>query len=144
MNELEEDIFIVESFLKNKKMLLKHPCWVSEKTIQAIEKLINKNKELRQEVAEYERRETQQNKNMVSVLEESLKYCLEIKDLDMKNKEQEKIIKLMAKDISENDFNEDICRQLRDPKKEECYAYIHDKNACFDYVIEYFKKKARE
>ena len=43
---MEEDIFIVESFLKNKKMLLKHPCWVSEKTIQAIEKLINKNKEL--------------------------------------------------------------------------------------------------
>lgn len=42
---MDEDIFIVESFLKNKKMLLKHPCWVSEKTIQAIENLINKSKE---------------------------------------------------------------------------------------------------
>ena len=50
----------------------------------------------------------------------------------------------MAKDIAENDFNEDICRQLRDPKKEECYAYIHDENACFDCVMKYYEKKARE
>lgn len=42
---MEEDIFIIESFLKNKEILLKHPTWVNEKTIQAIEKLIKKNKE---------------------------------------------------------------------------------------------------
>lgn len=46
---MEEDIFIVESFLKNKEMLLKHPTWVSEKTIQAIENLINKYKEVEKE-----------------------------------------------------------------------------------------------
>lgn len=61
-----------------------------------------------------------------------------------KYKEQEKIIELMAKDIAENKLDEDICRQVKDPKKEECYAYIHDDNACFDCVIEYYEKKARE
>lgn len=42
---MEEDIFIIKSFVKDKEMLLKHPCWISEKTVQAIENLINKNKE---------------------------------------------------------------------------------------------------
>lgn len=42
---MEEDIFIIKSFLKDKEMLLKHPCWISEKTVQAIENLINKYKE---------------------------------------------------------------------------------------------------
>ena len=57
--------------------------------------------------------------------------------------EQQKIIELMAKDIAENKLDEDICRQVKDPKKEECYAYIHDDNACSDCVIEYYKKKAK-
>ena len=76
---------------------------------------------------------------------------LKIEDLIKKNerlinkyKEQEKIIKLMAKDIAENKLDEDICRQVKDPKKEECYAYIYDDNACSDCVIEYYEKKARD
>ena len=60
-----------------------------------------------------------------------------------KIEEQEKIIELMAKDIAENKLDEEICSQLTDPKKEECYAYIHDDNACSDCVIEYYKKKAK-
>lgn len=42
---MSEDVFIIESFLKEKESLLKHPCWISEKTIQAIESLIKKYKE---------------------------------------------------------------------------------------------------
>lgn len=75
---------------------------------------------------------------------------LKIEDLIKKNerlinkyKKQEKIIELMAKDIAENKLDEDICRQVKDPKKEECYAYMHDDNACSDCVIEYYEKKAR-
>ena len=49
----------------------------------------------------------------------------------------------MAKDIAENKLDEDICRQVKDPKKEECYAYIYDDKACSDCVIEYYEKKAR-
>ena len=124
MNELEEDIFIVESFLKNKKMLSKHPVWVSEKTLQAIENLINKNKELRQEVAEHERREAQQDQNMVSTLEEALKYCLEIKDLEEKNKELKKMVELMAEELKIILYN------FESMSEEE--------------IIGYFKKKASE
>ena len=102
VNELEEDIFIVESFLKNKKMLLKHPCWVSEKTIQAIEKLISK------------------------------------------NKEQEKIIELMAKDIAENKLDEDICRKVKNKTSEKDDCYGDDYDMCKDCVIEFYKKKASE
>lgn len=57
--------------------------------------------------------------------------------------EQQQVIMLMAKDIAENKLDEDICRQVKDPKKEECYAYIYDDNACSDCVIEYYEKKAR-
>lgn len=60
-----------------------------------------------------------------------------------KIEEQEKIIELMAKDIAENKLDEDICRQVKDPKKEECYAFQYDENACSDCVIEYYEKKAR-
>ena len=111
---------------------------------QAIENLINKNKELRQEVAEYERREGQQNQNMVSALEEAFKYSLEIKDLEIKNKEQEKIIELMAKDIAENKLDEDICSKVRNPEKEECDCYADMYDACYGCVIEYYEKKASE
>lgn len=75
---MEEDIFIVESFLKNKKMLSKHPVWVSEKTLQAIENLINKNKEL------------------TNHLDMAVN---EIDGLRKENKELEKMVELMAKYI---------------------------------------------
>ena len=57
--------------------------------------------------------------------------------------EQQIIIQLMAKDIAENKLDEDICRQVKDPKKEECYAYIYDDKACIDCVIEYYERKAK-
>ena len=66
-----------------------------------------------------------------------------IENLINKYKKQEKIIELMAKDIAENKLNEDICRQIKDPKKEECYAYQYNENACSDCVIEYYEKKAK-
>lgn len=75
--------------------------------------------------------------------EASLILLREELSLKRKIEEQEKIIKLMAKDIAENKLDEDICRQVKDPKKEECYAYVYDEKACIDCVIEYYEKKAR-
>lgn len=57
--------------------------------------------------------------------------------------ERQQVIELMAKDIAENKLDEDICRQVKDPKKEKCYAYNYAENACRDCVIEYYEKKAR-
>lgn len=59
------------------------------------------------------------------------------------SEEQQIIIGLMAKDIAEHKLDEDICRQVKDPKKEDCYAHIYDDNACSDCVIEYYEKKAK-
>ena len=55
-----------------------------------------------------------------------------------KNKEQEKMIELMAKDIANNDFDEDICRTM---KVDEIWCGSTD-NECKNCVIEYYKKKA--
>lgn len=66
-----------------------------------------------------------------------------LEELVKTTEEQQIIIGLMAKDIAENKLAEDICRQLRDPKKEECYAYMHDENACFDCVMKYYEKKVK-
>ena len=132
MNELEEDIKIIKNhYVFTTNHVLDDE---NKRFKQAIENLINKNKELRQEVAEHERREGQQNQNMVSALEEAFKHSLEIKDLEIKNKELEKMVELMAKELavcggfdyvefgmSTGDFNKDI------------------KN-----MIDYFKKKASE
>ena len=79
--QVEEDIFIIKSFLEDKEMLLKHPCWISEKTVQAIE------------------------------------------NLEEQNKEQEKIIELMAFELATKDEN---------------YLY-----RSIDDIIECFKKKAK-
>ena len=139
---LEEDIKILENFL-NIKILYGRMALTSPQVDilkHAITNLINKNKELRQEVAEHERREGQQNQNMVSALEESLKYSLEIKDLEIKNKELEKMVELMAKDIAENDI-EDICKIVGDDPH--CTEYTEE-DKCVECTINYFKKKANE
>lgn len=115
---MEEDIFIVESFLKNKEMLLKHPTWVSQKTIQAIENLINKNKE--------QERDIRASHILLA------KYSQKIE-------EQEKVIELMAEDIAKHDFGEDICRHAKEDN--ECYANML--NTCCECVIEYYEKKAK-
>jgi predicted RNase H-like nuclease (RuvC/YqgF family) len=65
-----------------------------------------------------------------------------IENLLNKYKEQEKIIELMAKDIAENKLNEDICAQVKDPKKVDCYGFQY--GACYGCVIEYYEKKAKE
>ena len=65
--------------------------------------------------------------------------------LKRKIKEQEKIIELMAKDIIvKNKLDEDICIQVKNLKKIECYACTYDGKDCSDCVIEYYEKKARE
>ena len=66
-----------------------------------------------------------------------------LQNLINKNKEQEKIIELMAKDIVENKLDEDICIQVKNLKKEECYACTYDGKDCSECVIEYYEKKAK-
>ena len=111
---MEEDIKLLKKITN---------CFITKEMAQAIENLINKCKEQERDI-----RDTH----------------ILIAKYSQKNEEQEKIIELMAKDIAENKLDEDICRQVKDPKKEECYAYMHDENACSDCVMEYYKKKARE
>lgn len=126
---MERDINFLKSVIKEYKTFgdLHNPDFEDiGKICQSIENLINKNKELRQEVAEHERREGQQNQNMVSALEESLKYSLEIKDLEIKNKELEKMVELMAKYI----------QALISKYEDDTYTYTS--------IIDYFKKKASE
>ena len=53
-----------------------------------------------------------------------------------------KIIKIMAKDIAENKLDEDICRKVKNPAKEDCYGDDYD--MCKDCVIEFYKKKVRD
>lgn len=57
--------------------------------------------------------------------------------------DKEAIIKLMAKDIAENKLDEDICRKVRSPEKEECDCYADMYDACYGCVIEYYEKKAK-
>lgn len=67
-----------------------------------------------------------------------------IENLINKNKELEKMIELMAKDIAENDIDEDICSKVRSPEKEECDCYADMYDACYGCVIEYYEKKVRD
>lgn len=80
------------------------------------------------------------NQNMVSALEEAFKYSLEIKDLEKQNKEQEKMIELMAKFINNTDIDEDICKVVGE--KSHCDKYYNSTN-CIKCVIDYFRKKAK-
>lgn len=67
-----------------------------------------------------------------------------IRNLINKNKELEKIVELMAKDITENDIDEDICRKVKNKTSEKDDCYGDDYDMCKDCVIEFYKKKASE
>lgn len=79
-----------------------------------------------------------------NVVTNNINLRIEIIDLKREMQEQEKIIELMAKDIAENKLDEDICRQVKNLKKEECYACTYDGKDCSECVIEYYEKKAKE
>ena len=64
-----------------------------------------------------------------------------VDELINKNKEQQKIIELMAKDIAEKDIDEDICKKVG--KNPFCDEY-GEESKCVECVIEYYKKKALE
>jgi hypothetical protein len=70
--------------------------------------------------------------NVLTSLEEVIK----------ESEELDKIIELMAEDIAENKLDEDICRKVKDPKKEDCYGNMYGECKCC--VIEYYEKKAKE
>jgi hypothetical protein len=75
------------------------------------------------------------------VTKNNTKLRCEIIQLKNKIKEQEKIIKLMAQDIAENDIDEDICKKVG--KNPFCDEY-GEESKCVECVIEYYEKKARE
>lgn len=64
-----------------------------------------------------------------------------IKKLITKYKEQEKIIELLAKDIAENDIDEDICKKVG--KNPFCDEY-GEESKCVECVIAFYRKKARD
>ena len=99
---MEEDIKHLEKRIDlNRQMYLEFGMLLSldKETVNAIENLINKNKKLEKDVKQHKK----YIKRMVRL--EQLNY---------------KIIKLMAKDIAENKLDEDICRKVKDPAKEDC------------------------
>ena len=104
-SSIEEDIKLLERKIElNKQMYLEFGRLLSldEETVNAIENLINKNKEL------------------------------------------EKMVELMAKDIAENDIEEDICRKVKNKTSEKDDCYGDDYDMCKDCVIEFYKKKVRD
>lgn len=124
---MEEDIKILEKKLKQWEPYknIKFPTPIEReisKENRAIENLINKYKELLEKVNYLEKIRANQHD--------------EIED-------KEAIIKLMAKDIAENKLDEDICRKVRSPEKEECDCYADMYDACYGCVIEYYEKKAK-
>lgn len=131
---MEEDINILKTVLKADEAMFEDvgTHWsLDEISINAIKNLINKYKELRQEVAKHEMQAGKLNQNMVSALEEAFKYSLEIKDLEKQNKEQEKMIELMADYI-------DLYGECVDSSKKPC-----EKAHCQECIIEFFRKKAK-
>lgn len=72
------------------------------------------------------------------------KRIMALENLINKNKELEKIVELMAKDITENDIDEDICRKVKNKTSEKDDCYGDDYDMCKDCVIEFYKKKASE
>ena len=64
-----------------------------------------------------------------------------IASLINKNKELEKMVELMAKDIAENDIEEDICRKVKNKTSEKDDCYGDDYDMCKDCVIEFYTKK---
>ncbi len=56
-----------------------------------------------------------------------------------KNEEKQKIIELMAKDIAENKFDEDICRQI----KIDGIICPDENKKCENCVIVYYENKVR-
>ena len=121
-NSLDDEIFNLtysqEQMQEDIRLILNRYNYLDSKN----ENLINKYKEQKKEI--------QGNHILLA------KYSKKIE-------EQQQVIELMAKDIAEHKLGEDICRQVKEPKKEECYAYMYDANACSDCVIEYYKKKAK-
>ena len=65
-----------------------------------------------------------------------------LEEVIKESEELDKIIELMAEDIAENKLDEDICRKVKDPKKEDCYGNMY--GVCKCCVIEYYEKKARK
>lgn len=70
-----------------------------------------------------------------------LRQAVEIQQL--KIDKQEKIINAMAKDIINQNIDEDICRQYK--MNDDCYADICDDNtACIECIKQYYEKKVSE
>ena len=130
---MEEDIKHLEKRIDlNRQMYLEFGRLLSldEETVKAIENLINKNKELKLNL---------ENKDKESHLIQS-----RLDEANAKIIELKRIIDLMAKDIAENDIDEDICRKVKNKTSEEDDCYGDDYDMCKDCVIEFYKKKASE
>ncbi len=76
--------------------------------------------------------------------DENKRFKQAIENLINKNKELEKMVELMAKDIAKNDIDEDICRKVKNKTSEKDDCYGDDYDMCKDCVIEFYKKKASE
>lgn len=63
-----------------------------------------------------------------------------IENLINKNKEQQKVIEMMAKFINNIPAVEDICKVVGE--KPYCDKY-HNSNNCIKCIIDYFRKKAK-
>lgn len=146
--EYERDIEAIENLInKNKKLRqlvldnrnLYHE--QIEKAEKEIKRLRDKIDDLEMNEKEYERREKEANKNMVATLEESLKYCFKIKDLERRNEELKKMIELMLIDLSDGAFYMDDAAQNCEVKHKECDGNVNID--CKECLFEYYKKKVR-
>lgn len=121
---MEEDIKHLEKRIDlNRQMYLEFGRLLSldEKTVNAIENLINKNKELEKEVKQckkYVRR---------MVGEYQLRF---------------EIIQLMADSLSDVAFYMDEASEYCEVKKKECDCY-QNKLGCKECLLDYFRKKAK-
>ena len=117
---MEEDIKLLERKIElNKQMYLEFGRLLSldEETVNAIENLINKNKELEKE-----------NKRLK-------KYW------GNKIAEYHKVIELMADSLSDGAFYMDEASEYCEVKKKECDCY-QNKAGCKKCLLDYFWKKA--
>lgn len=135
-NSLDDEFFNLtysqEQMQEDVRLILNRYNYLDSKC----ENLINKCKELRQELAKYEMQAGKLNQNMVSALEEAFKYSLEIKDLEKQNKEQEKMIELMAECLAEGDCDA-MCSECG------CYKCEAEIDVVMECIKKYFKKKAK-
>lgn len=130
---MEEDLKILNDYLdENDKKFVKPK---RLKFLQAIENLINKYKELEEQIEEYKL-------DVKEATYEAQENARIFRKEQAKKNEYKKMVELMADSLIDVAFYMDEASEYCEVKKKECDCY-QNKLGCKECLLDYFRKKAK-